>query len=210
MQKVQAGQSLRIPAATFNNFIDAAEDYRRRTTNIDSTQHNKRHNTIPIKNASGAAIAPHRILGIEDGLLTEGSIDYETQVAFEGVTPDEAKHVGRWAVVTQGAAAGEITQCVAHGLVIALVDIIDENHKYVEMEDGSTTLVSAAAGSAEILYLDATGGIGEVMAAIRIGSGVPYVYEATADEDEGEITAKLIDSTGTVVGNDITFLVLPD
>lgn len=38
----------------------------------------------------------------------------------------------------------------------------------------------------------------------------PPVYEATADESDGEITAKRIDSNGDFVGDEITFTVLPD
>ena len=48
----------------------------------------------------------------------------------------------------------------------------------------------------------------------RIPKGAPavsiVVYEATADESEGEITGKTIDSAGALTGDELTFKVLPE
>jgi len=56
-KKVQRGDPLRIPAETFNTFIDAARDFQNRTQNRQSTHtpELRQTGTLLVKNGSGGA-----------------------------------------------------------------------------------------------------------------------------------------------------------
>ena len=58
LTKVQSGDSLNIPAATFNTFVDSARDYlqRQQGTGGKPTQAFQQTGIVPIKNASGADV----------------------------------------------------------------------------------------------------------------------------------------------------------
>ena len=214
MQKVQPGQALKIPAATFNNFVDAAQDFQRRRLDQSVTE-DKGRGRVYIKNNSGDSIEPHNVLGIDGSIYADDESAFLSGYAFDGVSPVLPDHLDRWAVVANGGAAGEVLECVVSGLTIAKVNVVDIEHRFADIhaETGGgapspTILQSAPVGRARIIHGPSVAG--EALCVIVVDSDAPYVYEATADEDEGEITAKLIDSTGAVVGAEITFLVLPD
>ncbi len=67
MQKVRAGDPLRIPPGTFNTFIDAARDYQaRRLYQGQGSQAAARHSgLVLVKNASGADRDRLDILGVD-------------------------------------------------------------------------------------------------------------------------------------------------
>ena len=60
MNKVQPGQPLRIPAETFNAFLDAAPDFRNRQRSVSSESLPAVRQTgiVKVKNASGDDRAP--------------------------------------------------------------------------------------------------------------------------------------------------------
>ena len=66
-KKVQRGEPLRIPAETFNTFIDAAKDFRQRTQNRgqSSLANFADSGIVLVKNASGGDRDRYDILGID-------------------------------------------------------------------------------------------------------------------------------------------------
>ena len=102
-KKVQRGEPLRIPAETFNTFIDAAKDFRQRTQNRgqSSLANFADSGIVPVKNASGGDRDRYDVLGIERPIFlpSENLLSFTNQLAVIGVTPDEDKHVGRFVVL---------------------------------------------------------------------------------------------------------------
>jgi hypothetical protein len=60
MKKVTSGEPLRIPAETFNTFVDAARDFqsRQRSRSASRTPERMENGIVPVRNGSGAASTP--------------------------------------------------------------------------------------------------------------------------------------------------------
>ena len=88
LRKVQSGDPLKIPAATFNTFVDSARDYlqRQQGTGGKATQTFRQTGIVPIKNASDADAARFTVLGIDSPIftLTDAPDSFANQVAFVG------------------------------------------------------------------------------------------------------------------------------
>ena len=72
LKKVKTGDSLVIPAQTFNTFIDAARDFRARQQGRAQTAQPgfRSSGIILVKNASGADQNRFAILGIDSPIIT--------------------------------------------------------------------------------------------------------------------------------------------
>jgi len=68
LKKVARGAPLRIPAAAYNSFIDAAADYRNRALGNESAlaPHDTRPGIILVRNKSGSDQDQFAILGLAD------------------------------------------------------------------------------------------------------------------------------------------------
>ena len=67
LKKVQARQPLRIPAAAYNAFIDAANDYRRRqrSTASDPRQSFRQAGIVLVRNDTGADRERFDVVGLD-------------------------------------------------------------------------------------------------------------------------------------------------
>lgn len=90
MKKVQSGDPLKIPAGTFNTFVDAAQDFLRRQRSIGRTPVADRppFETVLLKNASGADRGRFEVLGIDGPVFTPtDSLEaFTSGIALAGVT----------------------------------------------------------------------------------------------------------------------------
>ena len=91
LKKVQSGDPLKIPAATFNTFVDAAQDFLRRQRDIGRTPVADRppFETVLLKNASGADRGRFDVLGIDGPFFTptDSLETFTNGIALAGVTP---------------------------------------------------------------------------------------------------------------------------
>ena len=165
------------------------------------------------RNESGAAAPRGAVLEItarDDWVLTYGQPGADVEV------------VG---INTGDVATGETGTAWLWGLVPVLCDDYEDEYLGPQVgdrlgaQDGSWYAAKSDFGP--LVYLGAvpaadqpTGlpaGVGLVWAVFWPGlTEADWVYLTTSDEEDGEITAKRVDSDGNVVGEDITFVVLPE
>ena len=219
LTKVTSGQPLSIPAADYNAMIDAAIAHRGRSAPTATTAPDKhrRPGTISIENKTSAALEIGEICAIGDPIFDPAGDSFFSAIAFECIDVTD-EDCGRWCVVLEPIPVDKIGAAVADGVALARVVIQDEEHLAADInpEPGSgegPILSSCAAGSAAILWREDVASVPEeVWALVRIGPAhvAPDVWEATTDEDEESIDAKRITSDGTVFGEAVEFVVLPD
>ncbi len=167
---------------------------------------------VDIHNGTGAELSPRDIGGIKEHAFA----DDPENIVLTVEAPAAGTHEGKFVVVQEEIPTDGIGKAVIVGCALCTVSLVDENHEYAEIMDGETgKLESRPAGSAKILWHESVSGSGsgteDVLALVQFPlDGPPPVWEATADESSGEITAKRIDSSGTVQGEEITFTVLPE
>lgn len=156
-QKVQRGQRLRIPAETFNTFIDAAKDFRQRTQN--RTRRGQPElppaGTILVKNGTDRDLDRFDVLGIQRPIFTpvESLFSFQNQPAVIGVTPNEEAHFGRFVVLQEPLKRGMIGRACLSGLTHVRLNVLDEDDEFADVETGCCeNLTTGTAGSAFILW----------------------------------------------------------
>lgn len=173
-KKVQRGDRLRIPAETFNTFIDAAKDFRNRTQNVARQRQLDLPQTgvVPVKNGTADDLERFHVLGIDRPIFTPGEslFSFHDQIAVVGIAPTEDDHLGRFLVLQEPLRAGMIGRACVSGVTPVRLNVIDEEHDWADIEDGETdSLKTDTAGSAFILWKEPpSGGYG--------GSGYGYGY----------------------------------
>ena len=172
--KVQSGEKLRIPAAAYNAFVDTALDLRRRQQAVQqsSTTEARQTGIILVRNDSGADRGRFDVLGISGVVITptDNPDAFKSKVALVGVSPTEAQHAGRFVVLLEPIVGGKIGQACAAGVTIARVDVVDTDHKFADVSDGTAAqLKSVQGGAGAILWKES--GTGVKWAVVRIGAG---------------------------------------
>jgi hypothetical protein len=164
-QKVQRGDRLRIPAETFNTFIDAAKDFRSRTQNRSRTTQPEfpPAGFILVKNGTTSDLDRFHVLGIDRPIFTpaESLFGFQDQLAVVGVTPDDEDHLGRFLVLQEPLRVGMIGRACVSGVTPVRLNVLDEEHDWADIEAGETdSLKTDTAGSAFILWKEPPGGSG--------------------------------------------------
>jgi len=172
LKKVKAGDSLRIPAATFNAFVDAARAHRERQR--DSGQRPKaaqQHSGIVlIRNTTGVDLT--RMLTVALGESVVGPADNEDEwlrrPAFDAATPSESG-AGRCAVMLEPAAQGAMGLAMAAGIAPCYVFVHDAAHRYARPYPPNYVFQSSEdAADAQIVWKEA--GTGLLRAVVRLGN----------------------------------------
>jgi len=195
MKKVQSGDALKIPAATFNTFIDAARDFRSRQQGSHQTaqQRFRSSGIILVKNTSGYDRERFDILGIDGPIFTPTDDEeaFKNTAALAGVTPSESTHKGSFVVLMEPVAAGELASACVNGICIAKVDVADASYTCAEITDGDCTRLTASSrGSARILW--AENGTGVKWAVVNLGApkaAVSFPARITSVVASGEYEA---------------------
>ena len=172
LKKVKSGDPLVIPAQTFNTFIDAARDFRRRQLHQGQRPQPATRHTglVLVKNASGSDRNRFDILGIDAPIFTpsESVESFKNAVALSGVTPSEASHSGSFVILLEPVGSGEIGLACAQGVCPVKVNVTDTDHPYADVSDGeASSLTSGTSGAAFILWKET--GTGEKWAVVRLG-----------------------------------------
>jgi len=170
--KLRRTGPLKIPAATFNTFVDSARDYlqRRQSQGGRATPSARDSGIVLVRNDSGSDVGRFAVLGIDSPVITptDNADEFKNRVALAGVTPTEASHWGAFVVTLEPIAAGEIGRACAAGVCPAKVYVTDTTHAFADVSDGQAGyLASAETGAAQILWRET--GTGEVWAIVRLG-----------------------------------------
>ncbi|MBN8523799.1 MAG: hypothetical protein J0M02_00530 [Planctomycetes bacterium] len=170
LAKVSPGQPLRIPAETFNAFVDAAVAYQADRLGQCSGDPAIREQTgiVLLRNDSGAARQRFDVLTLGNPLVLPGADiqRFPSRISFRGLAPDTSKP-GRFAVLQEPIAAGAIGRACIDGITPVAVDIVAVGDPYAEVVTGQPdALRSGASGSVLILW--AGSGTGRQQAVVRL------------------------------------------
>ena len=166
---------------------------------------------VQIVNNSGAALDAFDVLGIEGPYIDPSDGDEEEALfqcgepVLSGVTPVDPDHLGKFAILLEPIAAGQVGHARVTGSSQAWVDIQTVGDEYADILDADDTkLVSGSSGMARILWT-ATASTGEQWALVQLGGagagiGIEWGHPTGAWEAGTEMTLDPCDITGTDLG----------
>ena len=159
LRKVKPGEPFVAHAATWNAFIDAAQDFQNRTADISRqpTSGFRSSGIVTVKNESGSARKQFEILGLGEPIFLPSGAAAEQQfknvVTFRGLMPSEDEHEGKFAILLEPLAANAIGKACVSGVCQVHINVTDKDHKFAEMSDGKADVLdSGDTGSAKILW----------------------------------------------------------
>jgi hypothetical protein len=190
-RKVRPGEPLAIPAAAYNAFVDAARESQARRLGQEqgSQQASRQTGIVFVRNDSGEDRERFDILGIETPIFTPTDDEdaFKNQVALKGIIPTAVDHTGKFVILLEPIAAGEVGRACIAGVCPAWLYIADEGHTFADVYDGDATMLrSAPTGSAQVIWKEE--GTGPLWAVVRIGNQVTAAFPAklTAEDTPGE------------------------
>ena len=202
-RKVQTGQPLRIPAAAYNAFVDAAVDLQQRRMNQGTRLAGGRPphpGAILVRNDSGADLDRYAVVTLGTVAITAAD-DLEEFLAgpiFAATSPVAGKAVAILQEPTKSTAFG---WAVVFGITPAKVNMTESAHVRCSATAGDTAkLASGATGPIALLW--AAGTSGEQWAVVHIRDADEQVAVTSADTPV-YLGAAFAD-TGTKDTNDIT------
>lgn len=155
LKKVQPGDPLQIPAASFNMFIDAARAHRdRQHTQDQGAQPTMRTGGMAlVKNASGADQDRFAVLGINTPIIlpTDNLNGFKNRVAFNVVVPT-ADHAEKFVILTEPLAAGRLGKGMVSGVTPVKLSVQSEDDEYAAVKVGETGFLETGQGPAQILW----------------------------------------------------------
>jgi len=174
LRKVRPGEPLRIPAAAYNAFVDAAHLARRFSSDSrgDSNLPPIHEHLVLVRNDTGDDLPRFGAMGIAGPIIEpgeEGNTDeFKRRAALIGalitVTDDYA---GRFVVAREPIPSGRIGLAVVRGVTPSIVNIVSEEHFHADTYPDEQHLRSGFAGAARILWKEE--GVGLKLAVIEIG-----------------------------------------
>jgi hypothetical protein len=162
-------------SSTWNRFLDAADIAERLNAGLTPVpQQNNNNALVLIKNATAGNREMFQVLGIDTLSITPAN---NPEMLFTGpalscIDPLSPDHVGRFAVLAQPIAAGELGYAWISGTCWAIINISSADHGFAEIANGDyAALHSGATGSAQILWSEGVGA--DSKALVRLGNP-PY------------------------------------
>jgi len=164
MKKVQTGDPMVVPASTYNAFIDAATDLHQRQPNAtqDAKAAGDREGVVLIKNDSGADRLRFEVLGIDGPVYspTDNPEGFKNDIVLKGIVPTEASHRGRFVILAEPLADGNVGHAFVSGVCVAKVNITNEGHRFADVEDNQPGRLKAfSSGAATILWVESSTGV---------------------------------------------------
>jgi hypothetical protein len=174
LKKVRSGQSLRIPAAAYNAFVDAATAHRNQQ-NLSTPgmpAPGMHAGLIRVKNVSGSAKPRFAVMGINYPVFspTESLEAFQTEVAFDVTTPSVG-HFGKIAILQEPLDANAIGRAAVIGPTAVKVNVTDEAHAYADLIAGDATKLASGHSGATILWRET--GTREKWAVVNLSRPVP-------------------------------------
>ena len=194
LKKVQSGDPLVIPAATFNTMIDAAQDFqnRRHNTHREGQREQPQTGMVLVRNDSGERRGQFDVLGISEPIIspTDNEKEFKERVAVVGVGPLE-DHRGRFVVLMEPLEYGRIGRAWVSGVCICRVEMRSENHRFADVRAGNKySLASYPTGHARLLWVQPPDdreieGIALVIAELGLGPpAMLYLQVLSTNETE--------------------------
>ena len=159
LKKVQPGDKLRIPASTFNTFIDVARDHlanRQNATRQPGVVLPPPGVILLIRNDSGSDRSRFEVLGLDGPVFPpeDSSTDMSRGPVMSCVTPATPDHEGAFVVLLEPIASGALGRAMIQGAVPVQVDFADTDPKtWADISDGVVANLKAmGTGSAKILW----------------------------------------------------------
>jgi len=178
LKKVQPGQPLIIPAAAYNAFIDAALDFRERTALLGQSAQPAvaPSGLVLVRNDSGSDRKRFDILGVSGPVIdpAHNEAAFKNRLALAGVAPAVPTHEGRFVVLAEPLASGQMGRAFAAGVCLVRLEVPNESHAWVraEITEASGEFLRVhRRGSATILWR--AGGWGVQWAVVRLGGPIP-------------------------------------
>ncbi|MCK9570003.1 hypothetical protein M0R72_13755 [Candidatus Pacearchaeota archaeon] len=151
--------------------------------------------SVQISNGLDVDIAYGAVVGLGSQLITDNA----TQRIIKAETIDAGKHWASFAVAGEKIVKGAIGKAMYFGVCFALVNISDVDHKFANIEDDSTTLVSASFGRVKILWTASTSPE-LAICIVQIGDGFfPVRVKAVAEPADGMVSVQLADAEGNLI-----------
>jgi hypothetical protein len=132
-----------------------------------------------VKNSTESPVNAFGVLGLDAPLIAptadasaEATIAFRSKIAFSGIAPLTATpHYGKYAILQEPAAAGEIVRAVMGGVCFCKLLVNDADDVAADIANSTTSyLTSQPHGSARILWKES--GTGEKWALVHVGSWV--------------------------------------
>ncbi len=172
-RKVRAGQALRIPAAAYNAFVDAALDHRRRQRDAlaPAAVEAMHRGIVLVRNDSEEEIDPYHVLAITGVLVVPDEEDqertFQSRTPLTGEIATEQSSPLSFVLALEPIKPGKLGRSVITGVTPARVLIRDEHDTTCELSAEETILASTPMGGVPILWKEE--GTGEKWAVIEMG-----------------------------------------
>ncbi|MEO1510913.1 MAG: hypothetical protein AAFU70_02470, partial [Planctomycetota bacterium] len=159
LRKVRTGEPLKIPAAAYNAFVDAAVGHRSRDRNAvaDPQREIMQRGVVLVRNDSEQTIEPYHAMAITGVLVEPGDEDQErtfySRTPLTGEIATEDSPPLAFVLATQPIKAGDLGRCALTGVTPARVYITSELDTTCEIEPEETVLASRPMGGVPILFL---------------------------------------------------------
>jgi hypothetical protein len=164
-------------AATFNAMLRAANHVREHDADrfAERVRRTPQSSIVAVRNASLDPVARFGILGVDRSTLLpdQDEIGFATRVHLRGIKPT-LSHRGRFVVLLQPLAAGEMGLGVIAGVTICRVYFPQAGYRFaepaVDEDEPAAPLTAQAYGPAQILWADDMGKDGVAWCIVRIGN----------------------------------------
>lgn len=200
MSRVSPGDPLVIRASDWNSAMDAAQAFRNKQTGVDTgtSRPSRNYDTVLIRNDHTADIPQFGVLGIDSILFTptENLQGFKNGVAFKGVAPTTADHLGKFVIALEPIGVGKLGLACLSGLVQVKVAVGNEAAAtFADVEkDHVDRLTADAGGAAEILYREE--GIGDKWAVVRMASASAHARAKIVTVQPNHLTCQLVNWNG--------------
>lgn len=166
--------------------------------------------SVRVHNATGQALDRYSVVGLAGPTLDpkDSFGEFSRAIVLNGRVPNEAD-TGRFAVLFAPTEAGGIVRAAIDGACIARVKMIDDAHRFADIEIGATVLASAESGTAAILWVqpeaDRIDGVGYAIIRFGGGGGGQSVRRAIVtgySSDDDHYVGKFVDAAGEPLHDD--------
>jgi len=157
LKKAVKGESLRIPAAAYNAFVDVANDYRGRALaqGAEPGGREAKSGVVPVRNLSGADQDRFAVLALGDPIISpqDNELEFQSKVALDARSPEDGDHEMKYAVLQEPVRKDGLGRGMLFGVTPVHLYVEDEADGYAGFEAGDTgSLKTAQDGSARILW----------------------------------------------------------
>ena len=184
LRKVNPGEPLRIPAGTYNTFIDTANAVRSGQAAGAGTPSDRfEPGVVLIQNASGAARARFEVLQVSGALITPAAnlAEFQRTRGLTGVMPTQAND--RFVVLLEPIRSNEIGRAMVVGVVPVQVNVTDASHTCAVATASDATKLTSGHTGAALVWKES--GTGTKWALVRLGG------------DGGIVSSPTVMNTGT-------------